>query len=339
MKTRCKKMATGFLVAALTFGTACNGVGFLGLQDYQRDLLGLVLNGIGNGGTLAIALLGALTPGPAGPPGPQGVPGAQGVPGVDGASGPAGPAGASVPGADGAPGPAGPAGPTGPAGPAGADGADGTNGTNGTNGVDGAPGAQGPVGPQGPAGPILFDQFVEDFFGTVPVALGSQAVQVVLLREPTIGINVQTGDLDRVAFRFAIPRTYTGVNPVVLRLFVRRAGALPPLGTPFVARIWGKRLVNGSATIDNLIDGAGRLVTINPAAAATEFKVIDLPLLNAVPNGLGGMPLAAGDFIAMEIAPDVTNTDAGLYHILGAEFYETLPGDPAAAAPAGAAIN
>ena len=326
MKTFAKKTVGAIVAVALIVGPGCNAnPGFFGLQDYQRDLLGIVLNGIGNGGTLALALLANLTPGAAGPPGPQGVPGAQGVPGEPG-----------TPGAQGIPGPAGPAGSSLPGEP-GEPGAQGPQGEPGATGPQGEPGATGPQGPAGAPGPLFFDQFIDDFFGTQPVSNGSLDVVLVQIQEPQIGRNVQTGDPDRVAFRFAIPRTYAGANPVTMRLFLRRSGFIDPKGgpVPFEMRIYGKRLTNGSGTVDDYLAAGGQSVTINAPTSATEFKVIDLPINVAVPNGLGGAALTAGDFLAFELAPDVENPDSGTYHVLGVEFYETDVAPPVA----GATIN
>ena len=132
------------LIAGVVMKVGCNsGVGFLGLQDYQRDLLV---------GGLAAALLAnqanAPDDGAAGlsipVEGEQGQQGADGVAGADGASG--------SPGAQGPTGPEGPVGPAGPQGPQGAPGAAGSSGSDGPAGAGGAP------------GPNYFDIFIDDFF-------------------------------------------------------------------------------------------------------------------------------------------------------------------------------
>ena len=92
------------LVGGLVFKSGCGDPGFLGLEDYQRDLL--------IGGLAAAALLSQdqatgttdgdgeaapqPIPGPEGPEGPVGPEGPQGEPGPEGPEGAVGPAGPRV---------------------------------------------------------------------------------------------------------------------------------------------------------------------------------------------------------------------------------------------------
>ena len=94
-------MLLGFVLAgALVAGPLGCGGDFLGLEDYQRDLLvgglaaGLLLTQDDGGGDVPA---GDPIPGAEGPEGPQGVPGAEGPQGPEGPEGPAGPAGADGP--------------------------------------------------------------------------------------------------------------------------------------------------------------------------------------------------------------------------------------------------
>jgi hypothetical protein len=190
--------------------------------------------------------------------------------------------------------------------------------------MDGAPGIP------GPAGISLFSVFVDDFFTVQGNPTGGIPVEIVQIEEPALGtINVQTGDADRVAYRVVIPAQYQGATTVVMRLFLVRQGG-PMTGGQFSVRVFGKRLVDGSGTIDDYLDPAGRIVTVAPATSATEFKVIDLPLNVAVADGLGGTALAAGDFLAFEL--ETVTTDGSQYGIVGVEFYDV---DAANVPPAG----
>ena len=109
MKRSFKKFSKAGVIAALAVGLivkiGCDsGVGFLGLQDYQRDLL--------VGGLLAQSLLGG--DGSTDPGATQGVPGADGADGLPGSPGRDGAAGEA--GVDGDPGATGGVGPEGPEG-------------------------------------------------------------------------------------------------------------------------------------------------------------------------------------------------------------------------------
>ena len=136
------------LITGLVMKVGCDsGVGFLGLQDYQRDLL--------LGGLAAALFANQANDAPADAGAGQTVP----VEGEQGQQGPAGEAGA-----DGSAGSPGAQGPTGPAGLAGPAGADGSQGEVGSSGSSGSSGATGPQGPEGPQGPNYFDIFIDDFF-------------------------------------------------------------------------------------------------------------------------------------------------------------------------------
>ncbi|MCZ6815867.1 MAG: hypothetical protein O7F76_04105, partial [Planctomycetota bacterium] len=166
--------------------------------------------------------------------------------------------------------------------------------------------------------------FGEDFIGSLPV-------QFVSIFEPPIGVDPFSGPT-RAAFRVAIPPSYQGLNPVTLRLFLRRDSQTPPVAGSLEFNIFGKRLIDASGTFDDYLNPAGRNVTVDPSVSAAEFKLIDLPL-NTSPDGLGGGPLAAGQFLAFEIG--ATADDGASYILLGAELYETETAPPVS----GATIN
>lgn len=215
--------------------------------------------------------------------------------------------------AGGTPGPQGPQGDPGPQGP---------QGPQGDPGPQGPQGDPGPQGPQGDPGPQFFDLVIDEFFGNVPgdaVTFVTQAVTEVILGRQQIA---PPFDGTIVAFRFIIPNTYDGTNPVTLRLYMRRTGPAPA-GT-FSFRVNARRLVDGSDTIDPL--GTTRTVTVDAVSSAEEFVVIDLPMIDGAPNGLGFGALNAGDFIAIELG--TLTVDGGAYILFAAEVYEsdTSPG-------------
>lgn len=159
----CRQSVFLALALGIALQTGC-GNEFLGLADYQRDLLlgGLIfaLTGDADGGRDQPA--GQPLPGPEGPmgpPGEAGPPGPPGPSGADGATGPVGPRGSlgpagtqGPPGIQGLSGPVGPPGPMGLTGPAGPQGTVGPLGTAGLPGPQGSQGAEGPQGPEGPQG-------------------------------------------------------------------------------------------------------------------------------------------------------------------------------------------
>ncbi|MFH1418293.1 MAG: hypothetical protein ABII12_08425 [Planctomycetota bacterium] len=246
------------LVLALALSPGCDN--FLGLQDWQRDLLSLAPTP----GLLALALL--TGPGPAGPAGPTGP---QGLPGEDG----------------------------------------------------------------------LFHVSVEDYFTHTDATsgfvgpTGDFIPDVVGITEPVLGEDnggtpgAPAANADRVAFRVLIPPSYEGVNPVTLRLAFRRSGPTPG-GEDFAFDIFVRRLVDGANTPENYINPPVRTVSVTPPVAGNddEFQILDLPINVAVPNGLGGAALAAGDFLAVELV--TVGDDSGQYLLLSVEFYETTAAPP-----------
>lgn len=293
MKGGCTSWRRAFvLLLAVWLGpiSGCGAGGFLGLQDYQRDLLF-------NAGSLAVSLLIGSQPGPPGPQGPAGPPGPIGPVGPIGPAIPGDSAGEPIPGQ---PGPIGPQGPPGPAGPA------------GTTGL---------------AGASFFDLFVEEFFGARTTLLGGVLVEVVEIDAPVLGpLPDQTGP---IAFRVVIPQAYDAGNPVTIRLFLYRTGPLQEDGC-FVFTIDARRLRNLSdvevygQTRYVKIDAA-----VGQAAAGVDglgqdiFAVVDLPL--NVPDGLDWPnDLAVSDFLAFELATHLD--DGGTYHVFGAEVFESAPG-------------
>ncbi len=216
-------------------------------------------------------------------------------------------------------------------------GSNGSNsGDNGTPAPNPIPGPTGPTGPQGPAGDPasnLFSIFVDDFY----TATGStEQVEVVPIFTPRLGgYDPDPLSTDRVAYRVAIPATYLGSNPVVMRLFLRQDDPVLVPG-PLKLRSWVKLLRNGSGTVADYTAVGGQVVTLDAATVQNEVKVIDLPLNAALPNGLGGGALQSGDFLAVELATEAPG--GGLWGLLGVEFYETLPGEAPTAGGLGASI-
>ncbi|UCE59038.1 MAG: hypothetical protein JSU63_16535 [Phycisphaerales bacterium] len=296
------------IITVLVFKAGCIGDDFLGLEDYQRDLL--------FGGLATALLLGQqgaagdnVDPGAGTPvPGPQGD---QGLPGADGATGPEGEAGLSCWDLDGD-GIADPEedansdgdfdaldcqGETGATGPAGEDGEDGQPGLacwdldgdgsgdasedkngdgnydtldcQGATGPSGGSGAQGPVGP---AGPSYFDMFVEDFFTTRTAEPGDLTVDVVRIDEPLLGApDPNTGVAGLAAYRMALPQMYDAGNDVTMRLFIHRTG---PVGNDcFVFTVNAARLVSGYPVGPY---GETRWVRVNDPTKDVDLSVISL---------------------------------------------------------------
>lgn len=277
----------------------CNFGSALWLHDWGRDLL------IG-GGTLAVAVLLSLRPGPAGQAGQDGPPGETGASGQD------------APDVIGAAGPPGPAGAPGMIGPAGA------------AGRDGAPGPAGPAGPTGEAGPQFFDLFIDDFFGAANTATGGLPVELVQIAEPALGV-----DTGPIAFRMAIPNRYAAGNPVTMRLSLYRAGQ--PTSGCFVLTLDARRLREGAGIetygaqkfirIDNAAAGPGETLGDGPTPDGL-FFVVDLPLNDAAGLGFAN-DLASGQFLGIELAADLRSTDFAFYTLAGVEFFESAGGTAA----------
>lgn len=292
-----------FLVSALVFKTGCGGGDFLGLEDYQRDLLGLgfglLQNGPDSGGDDAV-----------GDP-------------VRGAEGPAG-----SPGRDGT------QGETGPAGTDGADGQDGEAGPQGPSGSSGSPGADGPE---------FFDQFIDDFFTYADHNPSDLHVGIVSITEPALGDPEDTeGDSGAIAFRFAIPEIYDGGNDVTMRLFfygpdLRKADgclifsmtnlrlqngkAIEPYGAADVSvRLEPSDALNAKSSAAELLLGDNGFV------GGDVLIVTDIPI-NTV-DGLGGEALASGDLLAFELLATHWPVQSR-YELLGVEFFESAAGSAA----------
>jgi len=296
-------------------GGGWGGVGFLGLHDYQRDLLfgglaGLLLaNSNAHGGT-GSPVRGEQGPpgmdGEDGPPGPQGE---QGEPGEPGEPGPSG-----QPGEDGAPGPVGPAGPAGEPGPA------------GPAGEDGSDGPRGPAGPAGAPGLTLFSIFIDDFFAAETTGNGELPVQVVEISEPALcDVQEPAGEqIDALAYRVAIPEIYNAGNDVNMRIFIDRFGSEPD-DDCFVFRLDARRLVEGQ---DVAVYGDPRWIRVEvPDGVLGEGLqhmglVIDLPINTA--SGLGFPALAVKDFLAFQLS--TYSCDGAQYHFIGVEFSDSRPG-------------
>jgi hypothetical protein len=200
-------------------------------------------------------------------------------------------------------------------------------GADGPQGPTGPTGPEGPVGPTGPAGAdasTLFDIQIDDFFANIGNGGAGFPITAVTISEPRLGRLLTLPD--SFAFRILIPQSYQGTNPIVMRVALSRSGPASS-GGPFAFQVTGRRLQNGSATVDNYINPPVTTVVPNGPFTGTEFILLDLPLNVAVPNGLGGGTLSAGDLLAMELGTTVV--DGGDYEVLSVEFIETT-GSPTA---------
>jgi hypothetical protein len=342
-------LTTGVLVVA----SGCGG-GFLGLQDWGRDLLfgggalAVALAALGQSQTALAAvqdagLLDGLEsgvtgeglaapevpqtptsvvsasgePGPAGSrgePGPTGPAGADGAAGAAGPQGPAGPTG--PPGAAGLPGAAGPQGLQGDAGPTGPPGSQGLQGIQGDAGPQGPQGIQGDVGPQGPAGPQYFGTFVDEFFD----AAGLSGESTPSLATPH-------------GWKVAIPARYAAGNPVTMRVFVQMSPyPVPASNSEYCAafKVVPLRLRAGQPVeYYGVSEFYVRLTTPPPPLMQPILLVADLPLNDAVGVGLPN-DLSSGQVLSFGV--EVANPAAAygqFYRLMGVEFYETGVGTAA----------
>jgi len=331
------------LVGGLLLQAAGCGNPFLGLEDYQRDLLfnGLLYTLLAQRDNRLQNQINDLQPqvqdlqdqvnsepepgeplpGPEGAQGLPGEPGLQGEQGLRGEQGPAGPQGAR--------------GPTGPKGDPG------ERGPTGPAGAQGAAGGQGPTGPAGPPGPpeLFFDVFIEDFFTYADSIPGSLPVNIVSIREPALGApNAQTGDAGAIAFRLEIPQVYQQGEEITMRMLFYRTGDVRA-GDCLVFTLDSLRLRNGGGIEpygDRLwvrIDALTKPVADKTAAESllggqTEgvYIVVELPVNSEA--GLGyPNDLAVGEMLGFEAATAVKPNlsawdDGGRYELLGVEFFE-----------------
>lgn len=174
---------------------------------------------------------------------------------------------------------------------------------------------------QAPADPALFSVWIDDFFGNNVAELLLGVGGAEKITEPVLGRLPLDPD-NNVSYRVAIPDTYTGTNPVSMRLQMQRLGQLGPGSLSLSFNVW--RLVNGSGTPETYV--IAQAVAVDPAASQGEFRALTLPITVPVPGGLGGAPLFAGDMLVVEI--ESTASDDGEYLLLGVEFFEstTSPG-------------
>jgi len=317
-----RTLGTRFGAAMLAVGLCIQGAGcgnpFLGLEDYQRDIL---FNGIlffllqradqNNDGGTGEPPAGEPIPGPEGPQGEQGAEGPAGPQGTQGETGPAGPQGET--------------GDTGAAGPA---------------GPQGSTGAQGATGAPGQGGTFL-DVFIDDFFTYADNVQGEFDVNIVSIVEPAIGVpDAETGDAGAIAWRFEVPEIYDG-EELTMRLLFLRTGPREP-GECLIFTIDSLRARDGQGVaaygdhlwvrVDVPVATSNQksitqaLLGVDPDAL---YLVLELPLNS--PAGLGYPDdLAITDLIAFEIATqtrlDGAWDDGGRYELLGVEFFESVGG-------------
>lgn len=374
MNTMRKNRALCYGLAGLLAVVGCGLNGdFLGLEDYQRDLL--------TGGLLAAALLNGAGDGGAGAP-------ADGRDGVDGLScwdangnGQADPE-EDVNG-DGA---------FDTLDCAGADGAgsglacwdlngDGVGDANedinndgifdaldcrglaGPDGDRGSDGDDGSRGNPGARGPELFDIFVDDFFSAGPVVPGMR-VEVVSIAEPALGGPSTTADVltDAIAYRVPVPEIYNdgkdaegndvGVpNDVNMRIFFYRVGRPAP-DQCFIFRLDARRLSDGFGAVPYDHEQCGgnpgtncgtRWIRIDPDSDSNGGAAGPIPppgvlvVVDLPINTSAGLgfpnDLERAQFLAFELSTH--RPDGAIYELIGVEFFEAHPG---AAALRGATV-
>ena len=327
---------------------------FLGLEDYQRDLLfGF--------GSVAISLLNEPAPEepadseppPAvvlpGPPGlscwdldgdgvadpqedvngdgthdaldcqgRQGSPGDNGEVGSDGIAGDAGD--------DGDDGEQGDAGPPGTSGPPGPSGAPGPQGPPGIQGPPGPPGNDGTDGNNPSSEPVPIDFFVEEFFtaaggGVGSVPLNFDDVNVVEIEKPGLGA-CDESEISVVAFRAFIPESYQNNRPVTMRLVMWRTGAISE--GCFLLRLDAFRAAFGTGFERY---GDTRFIQLNDPAAPNPdgtLIVVDLPINTPCADAVNGLcfneTLVSGDMLAFEFNTPFQN--GACFTMLGVEFFE-----------------
>ncbi len=334
------KCATVILVLSMVITYPACGGNFLGLEDYQRDLIfGL--------GSLAVSLLSPS--GTVGPAGPAGEPGE------------AGPAGESNPGTPGLacwdlngngqgdPGEdvngdevfdaldcQGADGQNGAAGQDGANGEDGAVGATGATGSTGATGATGSSGATGPAGPTLFDTFIDDFFtvdggsyGTLNLDPNDAGLPVIDIREPALGLNCRTdGELSVLGYRVAVSTRYAAGNPITMTLYFWRQGPVPE--NCFVVRLDAFTASHGTGISQY---GEPRFVRpYIPGLTEEELQagillVVDLPLNVPAEDGLGfPNTVQPQDLLAFELNTIEGFQDGGCYTLIGVDFFESEAG-------------
>jgi hypothetical protein len=209
-------------------------------------------------------------------------------------------------------------------------------GPDGAAGSPGEDGSRGPTGPAGADGPEYFDIFIDDFFTVVGGPHGELPIQIVSIEEPLLGVRSQfTGTSGIAGYRVAIPDRYEQGNDVLMRLFFHRTGQYEE--ACFVFTVDGRRLRDGS---DVELYGPTRWVRPDAsemgdglsAGILGTFLVVDLPI--STPAGLDyPNDLAGGDFLAFEL--NTYQLDGYAYHLLGVEFIESAAGS---AALAGASV-
>lgn len=324
------------LVASLVAAPGCDSGDALGLEDYQRDLLGGLAFAILGGGQVGLA-------GPAGERGPEGPTGPPGPAGTD--------AGQPRPGEPGEPGLScwdlngdGIADPEEDVNDDGVFNVLDCQGPAGPGGAQGSPGSPGADGTDGEPGPEFFDVFVDDFFVFSPGDFFSEGGYPAAGEPenafPLISVDPGSG-ISRAAYRVAIPPIYDGENPVTMRLFLFRDGKIS-WADCFVFALDARR-ARDEADVE--VYGGTRWIRVDLPAVGTPAPeddlvlVIDLPLnvgSAADPTGLGfPNDLTRGEFLAFELTTAEIPTpcyDGGEYYLLGVEFFESAAdADPPAA--------
>lgn len=202
---------------------------------------------------------------------------------------------------------------------AGADGADGSSGSSG---------ASGSAGPDGADGPEFFSVFIDDFFTNVGGAEGSLSVVLASIDEPTLGqVGATVAGVvasDAIAFRVPVPASYRAGNDVTLRLYLYRLN--PPTDKCFVIQVDARRARDGGGIE---LYGETRFLRIVPGLDNVSGLLGDILIAVDLPiNTAAGLDfandLAGGNMLAFELATFVA--DGAMYDLLGVELNESAAG-------------
>jgi len=254
-----------------------------------------------------------------------GVPGEDGTDGVDGVDGVNG-----EDGVDGVDGTNGENGVDGQDGVDGTNGVDGENGTNGTNGIDGQDGSSCSV--------------VDNENGTATLVCENGSEVTITLDQSgqassffdiymdvfwkhgsgSNGIEINAVEIDQpkmtnqssIAFLVAVPNIFKANldAQITLRLFVYKSDSEGCPEDCFKFDILGKRLQSGSD-----IEDWGSTRSITPICSENGLLVIDLPLVNSCPFGLGYPMVVPGDLLAFELQTNCVN--GADYVLLASELF------------------
>lgn len=198
-------------------------------------------------------------------------------------------------------------------------------------GEAGLAGASGSSGAPGAPGIALFHVFVDDFFATSGTPNGALPVLTTDITEPALGTSQLAGKFSNtVAYRMAIPEMYNAGNDVTMRIHFYRTG--PFLEDEcFIMQLDARRLSNGTGVETY---GSTRWVRIDFGDATPNGVAVaiaeegTLVTIDLPINRSPGLDFPNDLAVADFLAFELTtfNFDSGLYEFLAVEFFETRPG-------------